>query len=787
MTGSIAVTGYHDEEGDEDAHIVLVRHHQEEKHGDVPSADDDERSKRKNQNIHVSSTTTTATSPHTNLTSALPISNRNTINNHTVHPTGVLVATTDMIDYAQNYEECLSNNTYSCTSNASFSHHNLNDVEYEEDGGCSKEHGVNSRKRGLVSTDSLFSSSPPKKYFPRHSGGTAPPRRQYAVQEKSTSAASTSVTSENALTTNFNDNMDPRNSTNSSVLPFPAASPSASSSSSIHSTSIGASAYKNKHGTRRNSELLSKKGQPTDVVLPGNFHLRKSVSAAGQNLKGYRGGDNNLRSVGGDSCMENNEAAVPSPYAAQYSSNQPPFFDMVQHHPYYLVQPSSANSFTLLPSAATAVHHLPPNGFYYSSDGVSPQNVVGAPHANFITQHPDAHHSRRNSNSNGVQAAYHGEGRDISRSDTQVGVVLPNHQSNNGMPPLSAGFNSAIPHTGANQHFQMLYYLPHPSTNTSAGPFIQHDVVSPSAVGGYYVQMPSVANDHMVSPAPMTSHINHVTGDTQRVYPGTQFPPPPEYRLNHSYLPQQNQHNENNNATYFHTQYGSRTSQKMNFDQQLSNNNSHNDTKELANHQHHKEAAMDDGTAAGGPFHQPDDFATRKRILLTKLEEEKPRRPLTAYNFFFSEERERIIAEISSKNAEDDATNLDGSHPSPHSSPGAFVKTNEDNDDKITQAQTNINNGLEEMIRAKTEKLLSSRRQCDRPKRSHKKEHGKVSFQVLCTMVGKRWKALSDEQKQYYVDLSKKDIQRYRMDMKDYARKRARAVETFGVDDAVEK
>lgn len=270
-------------------------------------------------------------------------------------------------------------------------------------------------------------------------------------------------------------------------------------------------------------------------------------------------------------------------------------------------------------------------------------------------------------------------------------------------------------------------------------------------------------------------------------------------------------------------QDGGKSSRKRNFDDHFSGKKSHSYTN-LASRRH-KHAGDDGSTGAdssrGSTLHDPNEFAaTKKKKLLAKLEEEKPRRPLTAYNFFFSEERERIIAEMSSKTSEDDTASttsdsnssstvlpssspsksaiLIGSSPSPPSASSPPVAQGEEEDDDGDETRgTHDNKGqetrkfsgadyasdaVEEKIRAKTEKILSSRRQCDRPKRSHKKEHGKVSFQVLCSLVGKRWKALSDEQKQYYVDLSKRDIEKYREDMKEYSIKRARVAETCDVE-----
>jgi hypothetical protein len=388
-----------------------------------------------------------------------------------------------------------------------------------------------------------------------------------------------------------------------------------------------------------------------------------------------------------------------------------------------------------------------------------------------------------------------------------------------------------------NSHGQLVYYVfvsyPASTSSTSTGQFVQDPTCS---VGFHYSTIIQTTTDNsidhlvqqpqqyqhnvLVSPpaaaASMPNISYHAAAGGRLVAdvppPSMVYPYPPQEHLPNQppHVLVQN-HPPENNSYYVHPQHqqhdGSKaTSRKRNFDdyQQFSSsstNSHHHGNPKMANNRHKQTAdnsrsgATDDGTCQN---EGPTDLAMKKRILLANLEEEKPRRPLTAYNFFFSEERERIIAEISCKTStssnEDDTSTMDSSSLPPPASPVSVQEgdTHGNSDDKELQGGSAEdgtaydNDLLEEKIRAKTEKLLSSRRQCDRPKRSHKKEHGKVSFQVLCSLVGKRWKALTAEQKQYYADLSKRDIERYREDMKEYARKRARVVEdcASAVDDA---
>ena len=49
-----------------------------------------------------------------------------------------------------------------------------------------------------------------------------------------------------------------------------------------------------------------------------------------------------------------------------------------------------------------------------------------------------------------------------------------------------------------------------------------------------------------------------------------------------------------------------------------------------------------------------------------------------------------------------------------------------------------------------------------KPKRAHRKSHGKVAFTTLAKTVGSRWRELSDDEKKRYKDLAEMDRARYR-------------------------
>lgn len=101
-----------------------------------------------------------------------------------------------------------------------------------------------------------------------------------------------------------------------------------------------------------------------------------------------------------------------------------------------------------------------------------------------------------------------------------------------------------------------------------------------------------------------------------------------------------------------------------------------------------------------------------------------PIRPLSAYNFFFSDERERILH-------------------------------NKGDEDDIFDSE-------------KKQRLLLAHLSKDRTKRRpHRKTHGKINFTTLSKLIGQRWKQLPEDRKNFYREVAAVDLERYQRELRE--------------------
>ncbi len=152
-----------------------------------------------------------------------------------------------------------------------------------------------------------------------------------------------------------------------------------------------------------------------------------------------------------------------------------------------------------------------------------------------------------------------------------------------------------------------------------------------------------------------------------------------------------------------------------------------------------------------------------------------PRRPLTAYNFFFSEEREFILAQLPNEEEAKKLESLDSAKSDTEKDKdGAEEDATKEVDpmEKILSSMRELSEEetqeLRTKVRANTEKMLTVHKEADRVKKPHKKVHGKIPFRYLAKIVGTRWRNLPADKKKAYEDVAAKDSSRYNEQLAEY-------------------
>ena len=158
-----------------------------------------------------------------------------------------------------------------------------------------------------------------------------------------------------------------------------------------------------------------------------------------------------------------------------------------------------------------------------------------------------------------------------------------------------------------------------------------------------------------------------------------------------------------------------------------------------------------------------------------KKNKDKPKRPLSAYNIFFKDQRALMLAGKSG----DDSTGKNGKDDKGTEEAKA-IKTEDDGPEDSSETTGTKDDGEGEK----------------QSKKRKREPHGKVSFETMAKTIGARWKEISPDELEKYKALAAEDMKRYKKEMDAFLLKQRQGLEesrdqlepsTVGGGDSTEK
>jgi hypothetical protein len=166
----------------------------------------------------------------------------------------------------------------------------------------------------------------------------------------------------------------------------------------------------------------------------------------------------------------------------------------------------------------------------------------------------------------------------------------------------------------------------------------------------------------------------------------------------------------------------------------------------------------------------------------------KPKRPLSAYNYFFREERARILDSITKRESNDG--DIEVEKKAGEDEDTGKVEVKKEDDEKNLKHTKAVKDGDKEK-EEETDNVVSEKLGHDDDE-TEKKDydnvgvdgkkipHGKIGFENLAKEIGKRWHELGPDEMEKFKKLADEDMTRYKCEMEAFLAKEAQSVGAAG-------